>query len=134
MTERWQETEMIVARYFTEHGWPSCERRGRGFEGRELIGMPGLAPEVKARRRLALPEWLRQADRERGGGLPFVIHRPDGFGAASIGIWPMTFMVKHGVALLLESGFGTEPDEYSSPIDSYLSLDTAAAARARKAV
>lgn len=111
----WEQTERDVAEFFSTHGWPGVERRGRGYEGRELIGMPGLAPEVKARRRMDLPAWLRQARRERGGGIPFVVHKPDGvrMGQSEIDIWPATFPLLEATYLLRAAGYGgPEPHFY----------------------
>jgi hypothetical protein len=116
----WEETERQVAKFFSEHGWPSCERRGRGYEGRELIGMPGLAPEVKSRRRLDLPAWLRQARRERDGGIPFVVHKPDGvrMGPSEIDIWPMTFPLLEGTYLLRAAGYGGPEPAFSAWLEA----------------
>lgn len=108
----WQQVELWAAQWFAAHGWPSCERRGRGFAGRELIGMPGLAVEVKSRRKLRMDEWLRQAMRNPDGGLPFVISKPDGMAAARFQHFPMIMPVWVGTNLLLEAGFGTRPPDY----------------------
>jgi len=117
----WEATERAVAEWWRMHGWPGCERRGRGFEGRELIGMPGLACEVKARRRLDLPAWLRQAMANPDGGIPFVIHKPDGvrMGMSTVHMWPMTLPLLYGTHLLLDAGFGTRPDTFPTPLETY---------------
>jgi hypothetical protein len=101
---RGRETEEAVAEVFRDHGWHNAFKVGSGAPGKDLLGCPGLSCEVKSRRDLNLPAWLRQA--AKYDGLPFVIHRPDRFGPRSVGIWPMTFMVKDGVPLLRRAGYG----------------------------
>lgn len=101
---RASETQRIVAAYFAEHGWPYCTDQGAGRQGSDLLGVPGLAVEIKARRGLDLPAWLRQATREKG--LPIVVHRPDGFGPASIELWPATMPLGEFVRLLRQAGYG----------------------------
>jgi hypothetical protein len=92
------ETQNAVARYFRENGWPYAESAGSGRPGVDILGMPGLACEVKGRRDLNLGAWLRQA--EGYPGLPFVVHRPDGVGLTRVELWPTTFRLKDATILL----------------------------------
>lgn len=87
-----------------EHGWPYATDAGAGRNGSDILGVPGLAVEVKARRDLNLTAWLRQASAEKG--LPIVIHRPDGFGPGAIADWPVTFRLADAVKLLRAAGYG----------------------------
>lgn len=122
-TSDWQMVEQWAAAWFREHGWPSCERRGRGFAGRELIGMPGLAAEIKSRRKLRMSEWIAQAMRNPDGGLPFVISKPDGMGQARFAHFPMIMPVWMGTGLLLESGYGGNgPDATMADYPDLLAL------------
>src|SRR5207344_2215708 len=89
---RGSETQTAVAQWFAANGWPYAEPTGAGRTGPDITGIPGLACEVKARRGLDLPRWLRQA--ATGAGLPFVVHRPDGMGPAVIGSWPVTMRLE----------------------------------------
>jgi hypothetical protein len=98
------ETQAFVAQYFAEHGWPYATDAGAGRNGSDILGTPGLAIEVKARKDLHLPAWLRQASGEVG--LPIVIHRPHGFGLASIADWPSIMRLADQVNLLRDAGYG----------------------------
>lgn len=102
------ESQEAVAKWFREHGFPYAMSAGAGRPGVDVLCMNGLAPEVKARRELRLNEWLKQADRE--SGLPFVVHRPDGMGLASVGRWPTTFRLSDATDLIRWAGFGYEYD------------------------
>jgi len=85
---------------------------GAGRGGTDVTGMPGLLVEVKARRDLNLPEWLRQHTNSSVAGamrLPLVVHRPDGYGPARVAEWPVTMRLDDFTALLHEAGYGTAP-------------------------
>lgn len=105
--ERAHETETIIARYLTESGWPWCEPVGAGRQGADLTGTPGLSFEIKARRDLNLPAWLRQASLDSRGGVPLLIHRPDGFGPATVRLWPASMRLADLTGLLHAAGYGT---------------------------
>ncbi len=107
---RGAETQRVVARYFAEHGWPYATDAGAGRPGRDVLGMPGLAVEVKARRSYDPLAWLRQAAATANGDLPLVVHRPDGMGPASVAEWPVTMRLADVVALLREVGYGGDKD------------------------
>jgi hypothetical protein len=100
------ETQRLVAAYWAEHGWPFCTDVGSGRGGADLLNTPGIKAEVKARRDLDLPAWLRQASKAPGHGLALVVQRPDGFGPATIGDWPMIFRQEDGIILLRQAGYG----------------------------
>ena len=104
---RGSETQTAVAAYLRENGWPYAEPVGAGRNGADITGTPGLAIEVKARRSLDLPGWLRQAT-PGDGRLPLVVSRPDGYGPALIGAWPVTMRMVDAVVLLRRAGFGDE--------------------------
>jgi hypothetical protein len=110
---RGAKTQALIAEYLRPRGWPFAEDAGAGRRGLDILGTPGLAIEVKARRDLQLPKWLRQAAgyREDGGGLPIVVHRPDGFGEASIDDWPATLRLTDLVRLLRAAGYGDPADD-----------------------
>jgi hypothetical protein len=104
---RGSETQATVAQWFAANGWPYAESAGAGRTGSDITGIPGLACEVKARRALNIPAWLRQA--ANGHGLPFVVHRPDGMGPAVIGKWPVTMRLEDFTRLLHDAGYGDQP-------------------------
>lgn len=111
-TRRGADTQRLVAGYFAARGWRWCTDAGAGRSGRDLLNTPGLAVEVKARRDLSLPKWLRQAaGTAEDGEVPLVVHRPDGFGPSSIDDWPMTLRLADAVRLLAAAGYGDGRDE-----------------------
>lgn len=103
--QRGRQTEELVAQYLREHGWVNAERVPASLPGADITGTPGLSIEVKARRGLDIPAWLKQASSRPG--LPILIHRPDGFGPERLNIWPMTLPLDIGVELLKAAGYGT---------------------------
>jgi hypothetical protein len=103
--QRGSETQNAVALYVAGKGWPHAQSAGAGRQGVDILGMPGLSVEVKARRDFNLPLWLRQAARH-GAGVPMVVHRPDGFGVENVGIWPVTFYLGDAVTILHDAGYG----------------------------
>lgn len=105
-------TQRIVAGYLIAHGWPYATTAGAGERGRDILGTPGLAVEVKARRDYSPLAWLRQARANAGADLPLVVHRPDGMGEASIADWPVTLRLADAVRLLRAAGYGDRiPDD-----------------------
>jgi hypothetical protein len=110
---RGADTQATVARWFQGNGWPHAESAGAGRQGSDITGIPGLACEVKARRAYSPLAWLRQAS--AGHGLPFVIHRPDGLGPASVDRWPVTLRLSDFTTLLHDAGFGDKPDPSLHP-------------------
>lgn len=107
--QRSHDTQNAVAAWYRGNGFPHAESAGAGRPGVDVLGMPGCGPEVKARRDLRLPEWLRQARRAGTSLLPWVVHRPDGMGPATIGDWPVTMRLEDHTALLRAAGYG-EPE------------------------
>jgi len=103
---RGAETQRLVVSYMQEHGWPWATDAGAGRSGSDILNTPGLKIEVKARRDLNLPAWLRQASAAPGQGLSLVVQRPDGFGPAKIEDWPMIFRLGDGIILLRQAGYG----------------------------
>lgn len=103
---RGRETEHLVARWFAANGWPYALPTGAGASGRDITGMPGLACEVKARAAFEPRANLRQAVRNAGADLPFVVLRCNGQGQASMEEWPMMFTLGGGTRLLRLAGYG----------------------------
>lgn len=103
---RGMRTQKVVAEALKQAGWPWAESAGAGRPGQDILGTPGLSIEVKARRELRLPQWLRQARKSAGASLPIVIHRPDGMGEKSVDDWPATMRFADLRQLLREAGYG----------------------------
>lgn len=98
-------TQRLVAQHFAENGWPYATDAGAGRTGSDVLGVPGLAIEVKARRELRPAEWVRQAE-SGGEGLPMVVFRPDGMGEATLTEWPVLMRLRDVVGLLHKAGYG----------------------------
>lgn len=107
---RGRETELIVCDWFQLKGWPFAQTVASAAPGRDLTGMPGLAPEIKARREFHPTAWARQAERNSKGDLPFVVMRPDGMGAKTIHLWPAFLPLQELTRLLRMADYGGEAD------------------------
>jgi len=112
-------TQEAVAQWFRDHGFANAESTGPSMRGVDVTGMPGLACEVKARRDLSLPKWLKQAATRPG--VPFVVHRPDGFGVESVGQWPVTMTLAQYTKLLHDAGYGDSDDDRAALLSDRLS-------------
>lgn len=115
MTKRWSETQHKVAEWFRGHGWPFAEAVGNGRAGVDVTGMPALSIEVKALNDERRPVMMLKQAGQRPG-LPLVVHRPPGFGPATIGEWVVYMRLQDATWLLRAAGFG-EPlteDEHAS--------------------
>jgi hypothetical protein len=101
---RGAETQRLIAAAWRLDGWPYCEDAGAGRNGCDLLGTPGLAVEIKARRDFDPLAWMRQAAKEQG--LPLVIMRPDGAGPATVDDWPAFLRHADLRRLLRAAGYG----------------------------
>jgi hypothetical protein len=81
----------------------------------DILNMVGLAPEVKATPGDNTGA-LRQAVKNRGDGLPFVVWRPNGYGESRIAEWPVIFTLEDASRLLREAGYGSR--EWAADTDS----------------
>lgn len=97
-------TQRAVAAYLAINGWPYATDAGAGRNGCDILGVPGLSIEVKARRDFSPLAWLRQAS--CSAGVPIVVHRPDGMGLASLHDWPAIMRLADLVEVLRGAGFG----------------------------
>lgn len=105
---RGRESEHVVAEYLRQV-WPYCRPSDSSANGPDLVETPAAAVEVKSRRGLDLPRWLRQANRNARGALPLLIIRSDGQGPASVDEWAAVVPMSHLVQLLRAAGYGTRP-------------------------
>ena len=107
-------TQKVVAEWFRTHGWGFAESTGAGRSGSDILGVPGLAIEVKARSDLQPQAWLRQAEGEPG--LPLVVFRLNGVGESRVGEWGVLMRLDRFTELLQEAGYG-DGSEASLPGD-----------------
>lgn len=104
---RGADTQNVVATWFRGRGWPHAESAGAGRPGVDVLGLPGLSVEVKARRDFSPLAWIRQARLQPG--VPIVVHRPDGMGPATVEDWPVTMRLADLTELLRAAGYGDQP-------------------------
>jgi Holliday junction resolvase len=97
---RGRATELIVAEYLREHGFPHAEAVGSGAAGVDIKGVVGWAIEVKARKGFDPLAWMRQA--KTRPGTPAVIVRCNGQGEASVGDWIVMVRLDDWVGLVGE--------------------------------
>jgi hypothetical protein len=116
--ERGNRTANLVAPWYRLRGWGQAEARPPSMPGRDLVGMPGLAPEVKARAEFEPLAWLRQARKNAGADLGYVVWRPNGMGPQSIGEWPVMLRHDDFVRLLHQAGYGDPVDDGDVPLDT----------------
>lgn len=105
---RGNRTNLVVARWFKDRGWPHAEPVGAGRAGVDVLGMAGLAVEVKARTGFSPLAWLRQARAEARHGLPLVVFRCNGQGEANVGEWGALLTLEDLTQLLRDAGFGSD--------------------------
>lgn len=99
-------TQLVAAEWFRSRGWPFATSTGAGRSGVDIENMPGLSPEVKARRDFNPTGFLKQASTNRGDGLPFVVLRPDGYGEANVAKWAVLLTLDDFTGLLRKAGYG----------------------------
>lgn len=99
-------TQRIAAARFALRGksWRFATSTGAGESGVDIKNLPGLSPEVKARPG-DVTGALKQAVKNRGEGLPFVIWRPNGYGPERAGEWPVIFTFDDALDLLEQAGY-----------------------------
>lgn len=107
---RGMRTQLVVAQWYAGHGFPYAESAGAGRQGRDILGLPGLAPEVKARTGFEPLAWIKQAEDNAGGDLPYVVLRCNGQGETTVGDWPVLMKLSHHTGLLRAAGYGDEEE------------------------
>jgi predicted RecB family endonuclease len=107
----WKRAEQVVAQYLRDQGFSlaTTHRAALGNAGvhqeSDIVGVPGAAFEVKARKNLDIPAALRQADNAAvGRQIPIVVAKPIGIGMAGVAYWPCFLYLRHLVPLLPREG------------------------------
>jgi hypothetical protein len=98
---RGRKTQQLIANYWRAW-WPGAWAVEGAMTGRDIKGMVGYAPEIKATADGDLLSALRQARRNAGADVPFVVWRPNGYGEGQLADWVMAFTVQDGTAVLVE--------------------------------
>lgn len=112
---RGMRTQLLVADYLKDHGWPHATSAGAGRAGVDVLNTPDIAVEVKARTDLSPLAWVRQAEKEADGRLPFAVFRPNGMGEHP-GQFLAMLRLSDLVKLLQEAGYG-DPDAANGPLN-----------------
>lgn len=82
---RGRRTNVVVADWLREHGWPDAEPTYGSEPGRDVQKIQGHSIEIKARANLDLRAWLKQADSYADGDRACVVIRLNGQGEQSVG-------------------------------------------------
>jgi hypothetical protein len=103
---RGMRTQKVVAESFKAHGWPHAETAGAGRPGTDVLGIPGVDIEVKARRGFNVLSAMKQArERADDGVLCIAVVRPDGMGEASTDSWPVIMRLEDAQRLMKAGGY-----------------------------
>ena len=98
-----------VAGYLADW-WPSIEATPGGRNGRDLLGCPGVAWEVKTEADWRPAGALAQAARNAGPDIPIVFYLPPGVGQDTVGTRGHIVMAPEVVmALLVAAGYAPAP-------------------------
>lgn len=101
---RGYKTQRLIAERWRENGIaPHAKAIGAGEQGNDVIDVPGISVEIKARDSVSLPAALRQA-KSGGPGLPIVIARHNGQGEAAMDDWTVTMSLIEFEALWISIG------------------------------
>lgn len=103
-------TQRVAAEHLAANGFPHAEPVGAGRAGTDIVGLPGIDIEVKARRGLNIKALMDQLDeRAQDGLLGIGLIRPDGMGETTVGKWPAIVCFDDLIALLRAAGYGEAP-------------------------
>lgn len=105
---RGMRTQLLVAEYLQERGWPFATSAGAGRSGVDVLNTPDIAVEVKARANLDPLAWVKQAEKAADGRLPFAVFRPNGMGEDA-GRYLVMLRLSDMTRLLREAGYGDTP-------------------------
>jgi len=102
---RARQTERLLAADLQACGAPDARAVAASAAGRDILGVPGVAIEVKARANLDIRAALRQAARNSDGDLPLVVVRCNGQGQLHIDDWVTLTYWGDMKQLLKEAGY-----------------------------
>ena len=72
-------TQKVIADYLKQY-WPYADTAGAGRQGEDILNIPTVSIEVKARADFQPLAWIKQAATNSNGKLPIVIMRCNGQG------------------------------------------------------
>jgi hypothetical protein len=92
--------------------WPGCEKTPNSRPGRDVLGTPGVAFEVKTAREWRPTAWQRQAGSyAQPGEVGVLVYYPDGYGRAATGDTLAIVRTRLLLPVLVEAGYAPEPKE-----------------------
>lgn len=101
--------QLAAARYLARW-WPSAESAGSGRNGRDILGTPGVAFEIKTARDFRPLSWVKQAKRNAGtADVPVTVYVPNGVGERSAGAWLAIIPLDDLMGLLVEARYAPHP-------------------------
>lgn len=111
---RGRHSQKLLAQWLVGHGWAGAESVPASLPGRDILGTPGLAIEVKATKVADLPGAMRQAVKNAKGDLAVVVYRPAGYGPERMADWLCVFSLRDATELLTAAGYGGETKEQAA--------------------
>ena len=72
-------TQKVIADYLKQW-WPYADTAGAGRQGEDILNVPTVSIEVKARADFQPLAWIKQAEANANGKMPMVIMRCNGQG------------------------------------------------------
>jgi hypothetical protein len=93
-------TQKVIADYL-KTWFPYADTAGAGRQGEDILNVPTMSIEVKARADFQPLAWIKQADTNAGGKLPMVIMRCNGQGE-DVGEYLAFVKVKHIMPILAD--------------------------------
>ena len=90
--------------------YPGCEKTPNGRPGRDILGTPGVAVEVKTSAEWRPHAWVKQAARYAlPGELALLVYLPPGCGERAVGDAMAIVPVAAIMPLLVAAGYAPEP-------------------------
>lgn len=90
--------------------WPDAEKTPNSRPGRDLLGTPGVAFEIKTSSEWRPCEWMKQAAKyPTAGEVGVLVYLPRGFGALSVGDAMAIVRLRELMPLLVASGHAPAP-------------------------
>ena len=106
--QRGRDSEKCVADYLVRHGFKTAHVTSMAASGSDVLGIPGIDFEIKARSGLPISETLAQLKRRRHEtGLGIGVLRLNGQGEKAVGDWVAILTFDDLIYLLKAAGYGS---------------------------
>ena len=105
--QRGRESEKCVADYLVRNGFKTAHVTSMAASGSDVLGIPGIDFEVKARSGLPISETMAQLKRRRKEtGLGVGVLRLNGQGEKAVGDWVAILTFDDLIYILQAAGYG----------------------------